>query len=321
MSAPYSGIHCVPKPVAPSAGSVLAIGELLWDMLPAGPRLGGAPFNAIAHLAKLGHPTAILSAVGDDALGRRARAEVKALGVRENLLQTVPTVPTGTVAVELDAHGLPTYAIDTPAAYEQVVASADVLDSVRVLDPAVVILGTLAQRSPNVRASTDAVLTALPDAIPIYDVNLRRGCWTPTLVADLIASAKVLKLNDEEVANLGPALGLAHADEVSFAVDAARRFPKLMVVCVTRGSRGAFLWSSNSQVAVPGMEVLVADTVGAGDAFTAGLVHGLLSRMALADCGHIANALGALVATRPGAIPDWTHDDLAGLIGRSGQRP
>jgi fructokinase len=296
---------------------VLAIGELLWDLLPSGPRLGGAPFNAVAHMARLNHVAAILSAVGDDELGRRTRSEVKRLGVRADVLQMVTDAPTGTVEVTLDEHGRPSYVIVTPVAYEYAAASATILESVRSMAPRAVLFGTLAQRSPVVRATTAAVLDAVPDALAVYDVNLREGCWTPALVDDLARSASVLKLNEDELAVLGPALDLAHSDFDTFAGDVIRRYPRVQVVCITRGGRGAFIWTRRSWVDFPGVEIRVADTVGAGDAFTAGLVHGLLANMNLADTGRLASALGAIVASRPGAVPGWIEDDIEILAPRA----
>ena len=291
--------------------SVLSIGELLWDMLPSGPRLGGAPFNAVAHMARLGHAAAILSAVGDDELGRCARAEVERLGVRTDVLQTVAAAPTGTVAVELDAQGHPSYVIETPAAYEYATGSSDVLNSIRALDPAAVVFGTLAQRSGTVRSATEAVLAAQPEAIPVYDINLREGCWTPALVDELLRFAMVLKLNEDELDVLGSELGLDHGDIPSFAADATRRYPHVSLVCVTRGGKGAVLWTREAQSQLGGLDVSVVDTVGAGDAFTAGLVHGLLAGRPLPEIGQLANALGAIVASREGAVPAWSAEDLA----------
>ena len=145
--------------------AVLGIGELLWDLLPAGPRLGGAPFNVVVHLRRLGFEAAFLSAVGDDDLGRRALADMEALGVRTDLVSVVPDAPSGTVGVELDAHGHPTYAIHSPAACELVdaVAAASVEGS--GMRPDAIVFGTLAQRFATVREATRAVLAASPAAI------------------------------------------------------------------------------------------------------------------------------------------------------------
>ena len=292
--------------------AVLGIGEILWDLLPSGPRLGGAPFNVVAHLRRLGHPVAYLTSVGDDDLGRRTLQEIRALDVDDSCVQVAAGAPTGTVGVALDAGGSPAFEIRSPAAYELTQAQPGTLDLVRRLGPHAVVFGTLAQRCPHVRVLTHEVFAALPGALRVYDVNLREGTWSPSLVAELAGEASVLKLNDDEVRALGPALGLPGASLPSFAEAAARRFD-LRVVCVTQGRAGAVLWTPTGLVEHRGYRVVVADTIGAGDAFTAGLVHAILVGSEPPAALQLANALGAIVASRPGAIPSWTRLELQAL--------
>jgi fructokinase len=292
--------------------AVLGIGEILWDLLPSGPRLGGAPFNVVAHLRRLGHPVAYLTSVGDDDLGRRTLQEIRALDVDASCVQVAAGAPTATVGVTLDARGSPTFEIRSPAAYELTEARPGILDSVRRLGPRAVVFGTLAQRWPRVRTVTQEVLSAQPGALRVYDVNLRGGTWSSALVAELAREANVLKLNDDEVRVLGPALGLPAASLPSFAEAAARRFG-LEAVCVTQGSAGAVLWTPTGLVEHRGYRVVVADTIGAGDAFTAGLVHAILVGSEPLAALQLANALGAIVASRPGAIPSWTRLELQTL--------
>lgn len=270
-----------------SADRVLAIGELLWDLLPTGPRLGGAPFNAVAHLAALGHPAALVTAVGADALGDRALAGVRAAGVDGRGVQVVPDVPTGTVSVRLDPAGVPDYRFDAPAAYEALdpgVAVAVAID----WQPKALILGTLAQRAPGVRAATRAIIEALPDVLVVYDANLRQGRWTPSLVDTLLAEADVLRCNEEELAAIG---GTAEDLLAGFG---------LRAVVVTRGSAGAVGWSAQGRVEVPASATAVADTVGAGDAFTAGVTHALLAGTSLERALREGHELAArLLSGRP----------------------
>lgn len=298
--------------LAPGGPAVLGIGEILWDLLPAGPRLGGAPFNVVAHLRRLGHRAGYLTSVGDDDLGRRALQEIRGLGVDDSLVQVTARVPTGSVGVELDARGIPTFEIRSPAAYEHAEARPEVLDRVRRLDPYAVVFGTLAQRWPAVNAATHGVLSVLPGALRVYDVNLRKGTWSPGLVAELAREANVLKLNDEEARVLAPLLGLPGTPLLSFAEAAARLFD-LRAVCVTQGPAGAVLWTPTGLVEHRGYRVVVADTIGAGDAFTAGLVHAFLAGKEPLAALQLANALGAIVASRPGAIPPWTWPELQAL--------
>jgi fructokinase len=294
----------------PATGWVLGIGEILWDLLPDGPRLGGAPFNVVAHLRRLGHWTAFLTAVGDDELGRAALAALADAGIDTSMV-AVAAACTGTAGVELDAAGHATFVIHSPVAYELATLDEAAASRIRSGPPAAIVFGTLAQRFATVRATTRAVIDAAPGAMRVYDVNLRDGTWSVPLVEELLDDATVLKLNDGEVRILAPLLGLP-AVEPPFAEAAARWFG-LEVVCVTQGERGAMLWSAGTVCEVAGVRITVADTIGAGDAFTAGLVDGLIRGRAPRDVLATANALGAFVASRAGAIPSWTPADLATL--------
>ena len=287
--------------------SVVGVGELLWDLLPGGPRLGGAPFNAVAHLARLGCRARYVSAVGRDDLGERAMLEVAGLGVEAHLITTTD-LPTGVVRVALDAHGVPAYEIVSPAAYEAT-------ELRHRLDPAIaggvdmIVIGTLAQRFPSVREATRRVVDANPGAVLLYDVNLRPGCWDATLVGRLLEDATVAKLNEDEQATLAAALALPTTSTERFARTACDRYG-LRGICVTRGPSGAALLLDDVYREAPAPRVLVVDTVGAGDAFAAGLGYGLLNSWTVSEILSVATDLGALVASRPGAIPAWDPADI-----------
>lgn len=289
------------------ASSALGVGELLWDLLPGGRRLGGAPFNVVAHLRRFGWRCAYVSAVGRDRLGREAIREVALLGVDASLIGEAD-VPTGTVQVRLDADGSPEYKIDSPVAYETVAPSpgraAALGASIDLL-----VFGTLAQRVPGVLAATRQLMAEAPDAVRLYDVNLRPGCWSPALVEELLRLASVVKLNVEEQAVLAGALGLPSSTPESFARAMALRYG-LRGVCVTRGAAGASLLLDGEHAEGPSPSVRVVDTVGAGDAFAAALGAGIVERWGVADALAIANRLGALVASRAGAIPGWEPREI-----------
>jgi fructokinase len=153
-------------------------------------------------------------------------------------------------------------------------------------------------------------------AFRVYDVNLRDGCWTPTLVRELLDEASVLKLNDHEVVTLADALDLPGPELETFAAEIAARFA-LDMVCVTCGAAGAMVWTADGVARVDGLPIRVVDTIGAGDAFTAGLVDGLVRGLRPEAIVQVANALGALVASREGAIPAWEPDELASLMAAS----
>lgn len=282
------------------ASRAVGIGELLWDLLPSGPRLGGAPFNVIAHLAKFGLATSYVTAVGEDALGRRALAEVADLRVSAAGVE-VNEAPTGTVRVTIDVDGTPTYEIVSPAAYEaagrsgtrRIGAGADLL-----------VFGTLAMRFPAPRAALDELIEAAPAAERLYDVNLRRDCWTSELVEDLLRSATVVKVNEEERHVLSAALGLPDGPMESFAFELKGQFD-LRAVCVTRGPEGACLLLEREYAERAAPRVEVVDTVGAGDAFAAALAVGLIEGWGVAEILSVAVEYGSFVATREGAIPAW----------------
>ena len=290
-------------------GRVLGIGELLWDLFPDGPRLGGAPFNVVASMRRLSHPAAFVTAVGDDELGRSAVAAVDELGVDTTFISVAPDLPTGTVAVTPDPVEGHRFTIGSPAAYESI-GDADTLVT-RLLDlvPEALVYGTLAQRSPAVRELTHRVATEIRPVNRLYDVNLRDGSWTGDLVLDLLRDATVVKLNGDEAVVLAGLLGSA-ATGRALATALAARYG-IERLCITRGAAGATLLVGGDEYVVEGIEVDVADTVGAGDAFAAGLLHGLLTDMPPDETLRFANRLGALVASRAGALPVWSATELA----------
>lgn len=281
--------------------SVVGVGEILWDLLPDGPRLGGAPFNATVHLGRFGCRAAFVSAVGRDELGQRAMSEATRLGVGTALIE-VNDQPTGVVRVELDQEGIPTYEIVSPAAYE----TREPLPPDRAVEGGVdlVVFGTLAQRFEGVRAVTQQIVHANERAARLYDVNLRPGSWDPPLVERLLEFATVVKLNEDEQATLAVALGLPGSTIERFARAACARY-ELRGVCVTRGATGAALLLDDDYQEAPAPQVEVVDTVGAGDAFAAGLGYGLIRSWNASRILSVATRLGAFVASRPGALPEW----------------
>ena len=290
-------------------GRVLGIGELLWDLFPDGPRLGGAPFNVVASMRRLSHPAAFVTAVGDDELGRSAVAAVDELGVDTTFISVAPDLPTGTVAVTPDPVEGHRFTIGSPAAYESIGGSDTLVTRLLDLVPEALVYGTLAQRSPAVRELTHRVATEIRPVNRLYDVNLRDGSWTGDLVLDLLRDATVVKLNGDEAVVLAGLLGSA-ATGRALATALAARYG-IERLCITRGAAGATLLVGGDEYMVEGIEVDVADTVGAGDAFAAGLLHGLLTDMPPDETLRFANRLGALVASRAGALPVWSATELA----------
>jgi fructokinase len=292
----------------PARQRILGIGELLWDLFPDGPRLGGAPFNVIANLRRLGHEAAFVTAVGDDDLGREALRAADGLGIEATFISVALDLPTGTVAVEPDATAGHRFVIRSPAAYESIGDGDALVARVATWRPDALVYGTLAQRFAGARRLTGRIATKLQPRQRLYDVNLRDRTWTDTLVLDLLGLATIVKANDEEARVLATLLG-CDASPVALGQALGERFG-IEAVCITRGPEGAALFAAGHLTEAEGIRIEVVDTVGAGDAFAAGLLHKILEGQAPADALGYANRLGALVASRPGALPPWTADEV-----------
>ncbi len=290
---------------------ILSVGEILWDVIGQSEHLGGAPLNFAAHAQKLGHEVFPLSAVGGDERGHRALELIRGCGISTEFIRVLPDKPTGTAEVELDLDGKPTFRIVRPAAYDFVELSAGDLEALGKLNPQWVYFGTLYHTSSATLASTLNLLQALPSTKRFYDINLRDDNWNLTAVEHLSSHSTVVKLNDWEAECLDATFDVeGEPDSMeSFARRWADRFgPE--IVCITCGERGCAILKDKQFTQVPGFRVEIADTVGAGDAFAAGLVHGLSQGWEVQHIGRFANAVGAVVASKPGAIPEWSFEEV-----------
>lgn len=280
---------------------IIGIGEVLWDMLPDGKQLGGAPANFAYMASLLGNEGIVASRVGSDPLGEEALRKMPDLGLTAEFLQLDPQHPTGTARVNVDGDGQPVFLITEPSAWDFLEWSAELQALARKAD--IVCFGTLAQRSPQSRETIRKFLHALPPtALRIWDMNLRQEYFSAKLLEESFKLAQVVKLNHEELPTAVRLLGLKFGSEE----DAARRLLSvygLKLVCVTRGARGSLLVSASETESHPGFQVKVADTVGAGDAFTACLAHLFVRGASLKQINESANRFAAWVASRPGATP------------------
>ena len=290
---------------------IVSIGEILWDVFRDGELLGGAPFNFAAHARRLGHEVVFISAVGEDERGRKALERMAELDLSPAFVRRVAGAPTGFVSVRLDRAGQPDFTIHRPAAYDCLELSASDLRQLAGFQPDWIYFGTLHQMAPPIRALTRTPMASLP-ARRFYDVNLRPGSYTPALVCELLREATAVKLNDGEVASVEQFLGWSHAGLEEFCRGAAREFG-WQAVCVTRGERGCAVLVGGIYAEHGGYRVRVADTVGAGDAFAAAFLHGLGAGWSAAQIAEFSNRLGAVVASRAGAIPAWTLEDCKRL--------
>jgi fructokinase len=290
---------------------LLVVGEVLWDVFPDSTRLGGAPLNFAAHSRRMGHAPLLISAVGEDDLGRQAVWEIQSLGLDTALLQRTERFPTGRAGVSLDPLGQAAFRIERPAAYDAVTLSTSEIQTTQAWSPDWLYFGTLFPSLPEGRAILSEILRLVPYAVRFYDLNLRPGFDSLSLVCELLEQADVVKMNQDEMFAIHRYLGLP-AETNAFCASASERFG-WRAVCVTLGSRGCAVFVNGQYQEDPGCPIEVADTVGAGDAFAAAFLHGLASKWNVAEIARFANRVGALVASRPGAIPDWTPADVAAL--------
>ncbi len=291
---------------------ILAVGEILWDVFGDGERLGGAVFNLAAHARRLGHEVCLVSAVGEDDRGRAALARMAELDLTARFVRRVTAAATGTVSVRLDEDGQPDFTIHRPAAYDFAALDEQELAELAAWDPQWLCFGTLHPMHPQARALTRRLREALPAARRFYDVNLRKRNYTRELVEELLRAAEVVKLNQEEAVLIQQMFDRPCREPAEFAARLAGEFG-WQAAAITRGARGCGLWVAGEWVEDPGYPVRVVDAVGAGDAFAAAFLHGLSAGWPPGEIADFANRVGALIAGRPGAVPDWTAEECRAL--------
>lgn len=280
-----------------SKTEVLCVGEVLWDALPEGLFLGGAPFNVACHLRATGTPVAMVSRIGSDRLGDEVLCRAARYGVTTDLIQVDPELATGFVRVDIDPSGNPNYEILAPAAWDAIATDDELLR--RAANARAIVFGTLAQRNATSRATIRRLWET--DALIVYDINLRAPFDDRELVGASLRRADVVKLSVEELERVAEWFQLRGDFETTMRALAAEF--ECDVVCVTRGSEGAALLHDGAFTEHPGYEVEVKDTVGAGDAFLAVLLAGLLSGATDSALLQHANLIGAYVTTQYGAVP------------------
>jgi fructokinase len=277
------------------------LGELLWDLLPGGKQLGGAPANFAYISSLLGERALIASRVGDDALGREALDWLAQRGLETSFIQIDASHPTSTALVELDSQQQPSFAIWEDVAWDYLGWTSHWHELASEADA--VCFGTLAQRSPHSRATIMQFLRATPEsALVVFDINLRQSFYSAEVIDRSLVHASVVKLSADELLLIADLLEIGSHDEETCAKWLLSEYD-LELVCLTRGAAGSLLISRSETSAHPGCQVHVVDTVGAGDAFTAGLVHSYLAGASLAQMNEAANRLGGWVASEQGAMP------------------
>ena len=286
----------------PAIHQIIGLGEVLWDVFPSGAVFGGAPANFACHIAGLGERAAMVSAVGDDRLGRGAIAALEARGVDSSHVRVDPHHPTGTVDVAIDSTGVASYLFAADTAWDHL-AWEPTLDSL-ARSCAAVCFGTLAQRSGESRQTIRRFVEATTaSSLRVFDVNLRQQFFDPETILKSLSLATVLKLNAEEMPIVAAACG-EKGTSLLGALQGIRQRHGLQAAVLTLGAEGSIIVTDREVSQLPAVAVKVVDTVGAGDAFTAAVVVGLLRGLPLAVIHRHAASLAAFVCSQRGATPE-----------------
>jgi fructokinase len=290
------------------------LGEILWDMLPEGKHLGGAPTNFAYLTSLLGDEGVVASRIGSDQLGQETIEKAADLGLGTQFIQNDPQQPTGTARVNVDSDGQPVFVITEPVAWDFLQWSPEWQSLAQNLD--IVCFGTLAQRSPQSRETIRQFLNAAPkSALRVFDMNLRQEYFSAEVLDASFKLAHIVKLNHEELSRAMNLLGLKFGSEE----DAARRLRAiygLKLICVTRGARGSLLVSPSGTTSHPGFRVKVVDTIGAGDGFTAALAHHFVRGAPLEQINESANRFASWVASQAGGTPSLGGQRLEDVLAK-----
>lgn len=284
---------------------IVSIGELLWDMFPAGAEIGGAPGNFAYNVQAIGGEGIVVSAVGNDQLGKAILDRFRAMSLTTQYIALDDEHPTGTVSVVVDSEGRPSYSIHEKVAWDFIPRTPQLARLAENIDA--VCFGSLGQRSEVSRDTIQwLVKNARPGALRVFDVTLRQSFYSWEAIEISLQAAQVLKLNEEELKKLAEFLGL-DGDELMVIKKIAEKYD-IRLVAYTRGDKGSLLFSGGEISDHPGCRTTVVDTVGAGDAFTATLVTGMLMGKRLDIINDTANRVASFVCSRRGATPELPEE-------------
>jgi fructokinase len=285
---------------------VLCYGEVLWDTINDEKKPGGAPMNVALNLLKQGVDACLISRVGDDALGNELNVFLKDNSLYSDLIQSDENLPTCKVLVKLDADQQATYIIPEPVSWDNILPEDSLIDKIEHAD--VIVFGSLACRTETSRNT----LINLFDKrlLKIFDVNLRAPHYEISTIETLAAHADVIKMNEEEATLL---IGGSDAPLKDQIIEFQKKF-HCQTICVTRGEHGAIIWHDETFYEHPGCTVCVKDTIGAGDAFLATFIAGLISDQPIVKTLEKACAIGAFVASKRGANPDYDEAEIEQIV-------
>lgn len=278
---------------------IAGLGEVLWDCLPEGSKLGGAPANFAYHASMFGYQAYAVSALGNDALGDRTVEELD----KKHLRHIMPRIdfPTGTVQVELDEEGVPTYDIKRDVAWDNIPFTAEMEDLAKRCS--CVCFGSLAQRNSVSHDTIHRFLHSTPkDCLKIFDINLRQNFYTKEIIQESLNACDILKINDEELVTIGRLFGYPGLDMENKCYLILGKYNLRMLV-LTCGTNGSYVFARGMKSYQPTPKVEVADTVGAGDSFTGSFAAAILAGMPVEEAHKLAVEVSAYVCTQPGAMP------------------
>lgn len=280
---------------------VVGMGEALWDVLPEGKKIGGAPANFAYHVSQFGLPSCVVSAIGDDALGKEIIENFTSKGL-DQLIAEVP-YPTGTVQVEIDQTGIPLYDIKENVAWDNI-PYTEHLDALAKRTKAVC-FGSLAQRNVVSRETINHFLDTMPkddDSLIVFDVNLRQGFYNKEILCKSMQNCNILKINDEELITVSRMFGYPGIDLQDKCWILLGKY-NLKMLILTCGINGSYVFTPGNVSFQPTPKVEVTDTVGAGDSFTAAFIASILKGKSVTEAHSIAVKTSAFVCTQKGAMP------------------
>ncbi|MBN2102801.1 hypothetical protein JW835_02035 [bacterium] len=289
--------------------TVVGLGEVLWDIYPDSRTVGGAPANAALHAAQMGACGVIVSAVGFDRDGDELILQVQTMGGDVRYIQKNIMYGTGKVKINLDADGCPHFECSEDTAFDHLVWQSGLENLAATCDA--VAVGTLAQRQKESRTTIQHFLNMATSALKVFDVNFRG--WhegIESIIRDTLKTIDVVKMNDEELNQIRRAFGQESLSQEAFLSWLLQEY-QIQVAALTLGSEGCVLVDANECVRIAGEAVQAVDMTGCGDAFVSGMIIKLLSGASLKETGEFANRVGAFTATKKGAVPKYTVNDLA----------
>jgi fructokinase len=292
----------------------LTFGEALFDIIKGSAHLGGAPLNLAAHLAKLGAKPAVITAVGKDELGKILLARAEAMGIDTSYILIDEKRPTGTVTVKLEAGGIPIFTINEGVAWDTITPDEKELRALSEEEWDVFCFGTLAQRTEENRKTLERLFSEVKAKQFFYDINLRTGYYKKEWIRSSLEHTTILKMNEEEAETISCLFsGTASTCKPLFSYETfcrqvCEKYPEISVICITKGPRGAAIYHKGIYEEVETIPVRVEDTVGAGDAFSAGFLYTYLSGYGVSKAASVACILGTYVASKPGSVPEYSKE-------------